>query len=476
MSFDDQRGSFGLSPGDSLTSMERFSRMRKLRSFADQEDLIDMRKPGHDGKPMVGETVVTYLLRTNRHLLNLLEDNVQYSETKNERDSLHDLVALLASITFAIKQVGAMVRRMGLPLAEADDPKMINALANDTWINCLLFSRTCCMLVSEDLEEPVSVQDEMQGQYAVVFDPLTGLVDPPVQDMGAIFGVFRQLTRGNPSMNDVMQPGRQLIAAGYALYGAATTLMFSVGDGLHGFTLDPSLNEFILTNENIKVPYSGYQYSINEGRTMLYDERTKEMLKALKSEPSLDGHKRHLRYVGSLVADVHRTIMYGGVYIYPASKQYPRGRIKLLYEAAPIAFLVEQGNGQALTGLDPILDLVPTSIHDRVSVFIGIFDSCQRVVAPYRPSNRPLISPSSHQGPRMIPTFVRGSTGRRNPSKTQCSICGEITASLVTRCAPSKRSCWMEMTQCIPLRRTASCAHISPRSDVGCRCFPRPGC
>mmetsp|Transcript_18038 Transcript_18038/g.72199 ORF Transcript_18038/g.72199 Transcript_18038/m.72199 type:complete len:185 (-) Transcript_18038:1391-1945(-) len=131
---------------------------------------------------MVGETVVTYLLRTNRHLLNLLEDNVQYSETKNERDSLHDLVALLASITLAIKQVGAMVRRMGLPFAESNNPEELNKLANETWITCLLFSRTCCMLVSEDLEEPVAIEDEMQGQYAVVFDALTGLADPPCED------------------------------------------------------------------------------------------------------------------------------------------------------------------------------------------------------------------------------------------------------------------------------------------------------
>mmetsp|Transcript_18039 Transcript_18039/g.72202 ORF Transcript_18039/g.72202 Transcript_18039/m.72202 type:complete len:425 (-) Transcript_18039:944-2218(-) len=399
---------------DELTSLEKFSRQRMRSSFIDKEDLIDGRNPKHDEKPMVGETVVTYLLRTNRHLLNLLEDNVQYSETKNERDSLHDLVALLASITLAIKQVtrprtpsrqcldsvenmdlhvgdrceckpirgligtgfycvqvGAMVRRMGLPFAESNNPEELNKLANETWITCLLFSRTCCMLVSEDLEEPVAIEDEMQGQYAVVFDALTGLADPPCEDRGAIFGIFRQLTRGPPRMDDVIQPGKQLIAAGYALYGAATTLMFSIGDGLHGFTLDPSLNEFILTHENIKVPYTGHQYSVNEGRTVLYDERTREMLQALKSQPSLDGKKRQLRYVGSLVADVHRTIMYGGVYMYPQNKNNPMGQVKLLYEAAPIAFLVANGGGQALTGLDPILELVPTSIHDRVPVFFG---------------------------------------------------------------------------------------------------------
>ncbi|KAJ8902423.1 hypothetical protein NDN08_006828 [Rhodosorus marinus] len=377
---------------DELTSLEKFSRQRMRSSFIDKEDLIDGRNPKHDEKPMVGETVVTYLLRTNRHLLNLLEDNVQYSETKNERDSLHDLVALLASITLAIKQVGAMVRRMGLPFAESNNPEELSKLANETWITCLLFSRTCCMLVSEDLEEPVAIEDEMQGQYAVVFDPLTGLADPPCEDRGAIFGIFRQLTRGPPRMDDVIQPGKQLIAAGYALYGAATTLMFSIGDGLHGFTLDPSLNEFILTHENIKVPYTGHQYSVNEGRTVLYDERTREMLQALKSQPSLDGKKRQLRYVGSLVADVHRTIMYGGVYMYPQNKNNPMGAIKLLYEAAPIAFLVANGGGQALTGLDPILELVPTSIHDRVPVFFGSEDDTNFCTGFYRAS-KPIDDP-----------------------------------------------------------------------------------
>mmetsp|Transcript_18029 Transcript_18029/g.72159 ORF Transcript_18029/g.72159 Transcript_18029/m.72159 type:complete len:353 (-) Transcript_18029:694-1752(-) len=293
---------------------------------------------------------------------------------------------------FYCVQVGAMVRRMGLPFAESNNPEELNKLANETWITCLLFSRTCCMLVSEDLEEPVAIEDEMQGQYAVVFDALTGLADPPCEDRGAIFGIFRQLTRGPPRMDDVIQPGKQLIAAGYALYGAATTLMFSIGDGLHGFTLDPSLNEFILTHENIKVPYTGHQYSVNEGRTVLYDERTREMLQALKSQPSLDGKKRQLRYVGSLVADVHRTIMYGGVYMYPQNKNNPMGQVKLLYEAAPIAFLVANGGGQALTGLDPILELVPTSIHDRVPVFFGSEDDTNFCTGFYRAS-KPIDDP-----------------------------------------------------------------------------------
>eukprot|EP00188_Purpureofilum_apyrenoidigerum_P003840 Plantae.Rhodophyta-Purpureofilum_apyrenoidigerum.ctg41337.p1 GENE.Plantae.Rhodophyta-Purpureofilum_apyrenoidigerum.ctg41337~~Plantae.Rhodophyta-Purpureofilum_apyrenoidigerum.ctg41337.p1 ORF type:complete len:217 (+),score=38.23 Plantae.Rhodophyta-Purpureofilum_apyrenoidigerum.ctg41337:104-754(+) len=147
--------------------------------------------------------------------------------------------------------------------------------------------------------------------------------------------------------------------------------MFSIGDGVHGFTLDPSMNEFILTDENVQIPFSGNFYSINEGHTDMFDENIRNMLYELKSQLALSQQKRRLRYVGSMVADIHRTIMYGGVYLYPAHTDRPHGRFKLLYEAAPLAFLVEQAGGQASNGVEPILDIIPRSVHDKLPVFMG---------------------------------------------------------------------------------------------------------
>lgn len=284
----------------------------------------------------------------------------------------------------SIKRVGASVRRVGLPRTGGHNVEDLNRMANETWIQCLLYSQKSCVLVSEELEEAIIVQDEMKGRYAVVFDPLTGLSDPPAQDMGAIFGVFRQLGDGKPGLEDVMQPARNLVAAGYAMYGSSTMMLFSCGHGVDAFTLDPSLNEFILTKKDVRIPYSGDVYSINEGYTDMYDEETQEMLKCFKREPALDGGERRCRYVGSMVADIHRTFMKGGIFLYPPHRERPEGRLKLLYEAGPMAWLCEQAGGQASTGTKAIKDIVPESIHTKVSVFMGSEDDVNFCTSFYK--------------------------------------------------------------------------------------------
>ena len=340
----------------------------------------------------VGTTLTQYLLSVARERVNALEDEVAHSaphvtSVKGTRETVHDLVTLLQSIKLAVKSVGSLVRSAGLPGAKvgpshtpdsdtvADARRLcdhLNKRANNIWINALLYSQRSCVLVSEELPEPVIVQQEMQGKYAVVFDPLTGLSDPPAQNMGAIFGIFRQITGSTPGLQDVMQPARNLVAAGYALYGSCTVLMFSVGYGVQQFTLDPSLGEFILTKKNVTIPIIGPIYSINEGYTSEYDEQTQDMLSHFKSQPCEDGRARTCRYVGSMVADIHRTFLKGGIFMYPPHKRgYPNGRLKLLYEAGPMAFLATQAGGQASTGKEQIIDIVPDSIHKRVPVFLG---------------------------------------------------------------------------------------------------------
>lgn len=349
-----------------------------------------------DDPPTEGTTLTEYLLSVAKARVNSLEGEVCHSapETLSSKpgaqDSVHDLITLLQSIKLAVKTVGSLVRSAGIgsgssPQGDSSDTDAatrargissdLNARANEIWINALLYSQRSCVLVSEELPDPVIVQKDMAGKYAIAFDPLTGLADPPAQNNGAIFGIFRQLSGSNPGIQDVMQPARNLVAAGYALYGSCTVLMFSVGNGVQQFTLDPSLNEFILTNANVTIPYSGAIYSINEGYTSEYDEETQEMLKCLKAEPTISGKPRSCRYVGSMVADIHRTFKKGGIFMYPPHKRgFPNGRLKLLYEAGPMAYLVTQAGGQASTGTQYIVDIVPESIHTRVPVFLGSMD------------------------------------------------------------------------------------------------------
>lgn len=354
-----------------------------------------------------GTTLTQYLLSVSRDRCNSLEDNVPHSAPEKlesvpgAQESLLDLITLLQSIKLAVQTVGSLVRSAGLPSSRipgspvneridvaAEARKItteLNARANDVWINALLYSQRSCVLVSEDLPDPVIVQEDMQGRYAVVFDPLTGLADPPAQNMGAIFGIFAQLDGSCPGLADVMQPARNLVAAGYALYGSSTVMMFSAGYGVQNFTLDPSLNEFILTQANVTIPFAGEIYSINEGYTTEYDRETQEMLKCLKAEPTIDGNPRACRYVGSMVADIHRTFLMGGIFMYPPhTRGFPNGRLKLLYEAGPMAFLVTQAHGMASTGTQNIIDIVPESIHTRVPVFLGSEDDVNFATGFYR--------------------------------------------------------------------------------------------
>lgn len=350
-----------------------------------------------------GTTLTRYLLSVARERVNALEGEVLHSapvrlSSKGAQETVQDLITLLQSIKLAVKTVGSLVRSAGLPSSgihpggETDTAAgsrsisdQLNQAANQIWINALLYSQRSCVLVSEELPDPVIVQEGMQGKYAVVFDPLTGLSDPPAENMGAIFGIFRQLSGNTPGVADVMQPARNLVAAGYALYGSCTVMMFSSGSGVQQFTLDPSLNEFILTKKNVKIPYSGNIYSINEGYTSEYGQETREMLKCLKAEPSYDGSLRTCRYIGSMVADIHRTFLKGGIFMYPAhTRGYPNGRLKLLYEAGPMAFLVTQAGGQASTGTQHIIDIVPDSIHTRVPVFLGSEDDVTLATGFYK--------------------------------------------------------------------------------------------
>ncbi|XP_021922096.1 fructose-1,6-bisphosphatase 1 [Zootermopsis nevadensis] len=291
-----------------------------------------------------------------------------------------DLTQLLNSIQTAVKAVSSAVRKAGIAKlygiagkqnVQGEEVKKLDVLANELFINMLSSSYTTCLLISEENENVIEIETEKQGKYIVCFDPLDGSsnIDCLVS-IGSIFGIFKK-TEGKPSLTaeDTLQPGRKMVAAGYALYGSATMMVLSTGGAVNGFTLDPAIGEFVLTDTDIKVPKRGNILSINEGYSHMWDEAIKEYVSS-KKDPK-NGKPYGARYVGSMVADVHRTLKYGGIFMYPATSASPKGKLRLLYECFPMAYILTQAGGLASDGTIPILDVVPESIHQRCPIFLG---------------------------------------------------------------------------------------------------------
>ncbi|CAN8061576.1 unnamed protein product [Agarophyton chilense] len=311
---------------------------------------------------------------------------------RKHHEASGDLTLLLAAVQLACKVTETCVRRAGIAKlyglagsgnVQGEDQKKLDVIANDTFKVNINSSEKCGVMVSEEDDLAIVCQkssiDGSTGKYAIAFDPLDGSsnIDANVS-IGTIFSIFKlhnpdSIVDAESAAQGIMQPGREMVAAGYAMYGSATNLVISVGTGVHGFTLDPSLGEFVLTHPDIKIPTRGKIYSVNEGNAKNWDKATSEYIQSLKY-PEEGKSSYSLRYIGSMVADVHRTLFYGGVFIYPADKKSPTGKLRLLYEAAPMAFLMEQAGGKATTGKQAILDIIPSSIHQRVPVYMGSAD------------------------------------------------------------------------------------------------------
>lgn len=300
-------------------------------------------------------------------------------EQRKFKHATGDLSQLVNSIQTAIKAIASAVRKAGIAKlhgiagdinVQGEEVKKLDVLSNDLFINMLKSSYTTCLLVSEENENVIEVETEKQGKYIVCFDPLDGSsnIDCLVS-IGSIFAIYRKRSEGVPTVNDALQPGNQIVAAGYALYGSATAIVLSLGSGVNGFTYDPAIGEFILTDPNMRVPEKGKIYSINEGYASDWEQGVFKYV-AAKKDPSL-GKPYGARYVGSMVADVHRTIKYGGIFIYPATKSAPSGKLRLMYECNPMAYLMIQAGGLASDGKISILDIIPQKIHQRSPIFLG---------------------------------------------------------------------------------------------------------
>jgi fructose-1,6-bisphosphatase I len=289
---------------------------------------------------------------------------------------------LLSGLTLATKMIAAKVRRAGLldilGSAEAmnvqgETQQKLDVYANLALIHCLGVRDNVALLASEENDEPVSFNRNPQdGKYIVVFDPLDGSSNIDVNvGVGTIFSILqRDETNITKESHDlVLQPGYRQVAAGYVVYGSSTILVYTTGNGVFGFTLDPAVGAYVLSHENIRIPKKGPYYSVNEANVEGFPPRYQKFLAKLRGGAL--GGTYSSRYIGSLVADFHRTLLKGGVFLYPPTKSHPGGKLRLLYEANPIAFIAEQAGGIANDGARRILDIVPTSIHQRTPLMVG---------------------------------------------------------------------------------------------------------
>ena len=291
-----------------------------------------------------------------------------------------DFTALLTSLTLSAKIISREVNKAGLVkiLGETGDVNIhgesvqkLDEFAQHTICVAMGHNGHLCVMASEESADIIPIPGESKkGKYVLMFDPLDGSSNIDVNaSIGTIFSIHRRVTNHSPdgSVEDCLQKGYDQIAAGYFIYGSSTMMVYTTGHGVHGFTLDPSLGEFLLSHENIRTPTRGKMYSINEGNMSSWDEGTRRYIDYVKEDRKDRGHPYTLRYIGSLVADFHRNLLKGGIFLYPG----PKGKLRLLYEAAPLAMVVEQAGGAATTGAERILDIQPTSLHQRVPLIIG---------------------------------------------------------------------------------------------------------
>ncbi len=294
-----------------------------------------------------------------------------------------DLTSLLLHVMMAAKIIGRETRKAALvdilgltgrTNVQGEEVQKLDDYADAIMIRNLSCSGHLCVMASEEHEDVIRIPEPYAvGNYALTFDPLDGSsnIDANVS-IGTIFSVQRRVSDGPcGTLADILQRGKNQICAGYVIYGPSTILVYTTGHGVHGFTLDPSVGEFLLSHPDIRIPDEGKIYSVNEGNHALWDPPTRRLVEAFKGEENYRGQAYTSRYIGSLVADFHRNLLYGGIFLYPADTKHPSGKLRLLPEANPLAFVVENAGGLATTGTQRILDIEPQRLHHRVPLIIG---------------------------------------------------------------------------------------------------------
>jgi fructose-1,6-bisphosphatase I len=309
----------------------------------------------------------------------ILEQQLSYPEASG------DLSGLLYDIALTGKMIAREVRKAGLVdilgetgnvNVQGEEVQKLDEYANECFIKNFDHTGRLCVMASEEEEDPVPIPDRFEcGNYVLLFDPLDGSsnIDANVS-IGSIFSIYRRVTEtgGCGTLEDLLRKGCDQVAAGYVLYGSSTMLVYTTCHGqVDGFTLDPSIGEFLLSHPDIRIPEKGTIYSCNEGYRNLMFEGTRRLLEHLQADDKDTGRPYSGRYVGSMVADVHRTLLYGGIFMYPGTHTAPGGKLRLLYEANPTGLLIEEAGGMASTGNKPLLEVQATELHQRVPLFMG---------------------------------------------------------------------------------------------------------
>lgn len=304
-------------------------------------------------------------------------------QERDHPEASGEFTGVLLDIALAAKMINKAVIRAGLVDAlgatgttnvQGERVQKLDVYAHETIMNVLGSTGQLAVVASEEDEGIVPMPDGAPiGKYVVNFDPLDGSsnIDANV-NIGTIFSILPRISRkGHGTVEDCLQAGRRQLCAGYVLYGTTTMLVYTTGDGVHGFTYEPSIGEFLLSHPNIRTPERGRIYSVNEGNYGKWPTGVKRYVDWLKAEDKATGRPYSARYVGSLVADFHRNLLYGGIYLYPGDAKNPNGKLRLLYEGAPLAFIAEQAGGAASSGAQRIMDIAPASLHQRSPLFIG---------------------------------------------------------------------------------------------------------
>ncbi len=291
-----------------------------------------------------------------------------------------NLTRLFRYLQLASKMVNSQVRKAGLAdilgsasntNIQGEDQQKLDVIANNIFIKMIETSKACAAILSEENDNVYWCKDNLSAKYIIAMDPLDGSSTIAVNaSSGTIFSVYKRLDLDRPvNDDDIYQNGRSLVAGGYIIYGSSTMLVFSTGNGVNGFTLDDSIQEFCLSHENMKMPAKETYYSVNEGNMETFPNYVKNFIAECKGETG----KKALgaRYIGSLIADFHRNLIKGGIFMYPPTSNAPNGKLRLLYECIPMSFIAEQAGGAAHTGNEHVLDIVPKELHQRVPLFIG---------------------------------------------------------------------------------------------------------
>jgi len=319
--------------------------------------------------------MATSFMTIARHII---EEQSKYPGATGELSKLlHDLSLAAKVISLEVNKAGLVdiIGFTGDNNVHGEQVKKLDILAHDMLIKAMDHGGHLCVMASEEEEDIIQIPKKFNvGKYVLLFDPLDGSsnIDANIS-IGTIFSIYRRITPdGTPgTMEDCLQPGIKQVAAGYIVYGSSTMLVYTAGAGVHGFTLDPAFGEFLLSHSNIQTPKKSKIYSINEGNYLYWHPGLKKYIKYLQEEDKATDRPYSSRYIGSMVADIHRNLLYGGIFMYPADSRNPNGKLRLQYECNPMSFIVEQAGGRATNGKKRIMEIQPEKLHQRVPIFIG---------------------------------------------------------------------------------------------------------